>query len=438
MLRSMRAENRARKLIRATETDELTGLYNRSYFFQYIDRMHKEHPDKPCDALVVDIDQFRSVNALSGRESGDRILRALADEIRAFAEENGGIAGRSGADRFDIYCRHREDFQAVFDRLQARLDSLAPGAGIRLRMGVMPWQDRLEAAEQFEKAATACGMARGHFKEHLVIYDENVGRIEQQNQRLLNDLRRALDSYEFQVYYQPKYDIQADPPALAGAEALVRWQHPELGMLLPDAFVPLFERSGKIGDVDKYVWAEAARKIARWRVEFGLTIPVSVNLSRADLSDPELEKTLDDILSGNGLSHDALRLEVTESAYSENDDRVVLAVKNLRGRGYRVEMDDFGTGCSSLNMLSSMPVDGLKMDRNFIRNIGENKGDIQLAALIIGAAKKLNIPVTAVGVETESQLKILKDLGCELVQGFVFSRPLPPADFESDVISKAI
>lgn len=438
MLRSMRAENRARKLIRATETDELTGLYNRSYFFQYIDRMHKEHPDKPCDALVVDIDQFRSVNALSGRESGDRILRALADEIRAFAEENGGIAGRSGADRFDIYCRHREDFQVVFDRLQARLDSLAPGAGIRLRMGVMPWQDRLEAAEQFEKAATACGMARGHFKEHLVIYDENVGRIEQQNQRLLNDLRRALDSYEFQVYYQPKYDIQADPPALAGAEALVRWQHPELGMLLPDAFVPLFERSGKIWDVDKYVWAEAARKIARWRVEFGLTIPVSVNLSRADLSDPELEKTLDDILSGNGLSHDALRLEVTESAYSENDDRVVLAVKDLRGRGYRVEMDDFGTGCSSLNMLSSMPVDGLKMDRNFIRNIGENKGDIQLAALITGIAKNLNIPVTAVGVETEFQLKILKDLGCELVQGFVFSRPLPPADFESDVISKAI
>ena len=437
MARSMRAEKKAQKLIAATETDDLTGLYNRDYFFQYADRMAREHPEIPMDAIVMNIEQFHSVNALNGRGFGDQVLRTLGKEIRAVAEENGGIAGRFGADRFDIYCRHTDWYRRIFDRLQGKLDDLAPNASIRLRMGVMPGGDKTEPVQQFDMARTACSMARGHYKEHLIVFDEGIRRKELLDQRLLNDLRRALDSYEFEVYYQPKFDIQSDPPKLVSAEALIRWQHPELGLITPDEFIPLFERNGKIAEVDRYVWAQAARQIAGWQAQYGVLVPVSVNLSRVDVFDPALEGKLDRIMAEYGLPHDTLRLEVTESAYCENADQVIGVVRGLREKGYTVEMDDFGTGYSSLNMLSSMPVDVLKMDRTFIRNIDHDEKDVQLVALILGIAKSLNIPVVAEGVETETQLRLLKKLGCSLVQGFYFSRPLHPRDFEKEYLRKA-
>ena len=267
-----------------------------------------------------------------------------------------------------------------------------------------------------------------------IIFDEKVREREIYEQRLLNDLRRALDAYEFEVYYQPKYDIQSEPPKLVSAEALVRWSHPELGMIPPDDFIPLFEKNGQISMVDKYVWTEAAKQIVRWREQYGVTIPVSVNLSRVDVFDPMLEQTLDRILAEYGLDHRALKLEVTESAYTENADQVIQVVESLRRKGYEVEMDDFGTGYSSLNMLSAMPIDVLKMDRAFIRNIEHDEKDIQLVALILGIAKSLKIPVIAEGVETEEQMRLLKDLGCALVQGYYFSRPLHASDFENTFI----
>ena len=431
MVQNMRAVRRARKLISATENDDLTGLYNRNFFLQYADRMYREHPENPMDAIVLNIEQFHSVNALNGREVGDQVLRALGSEIRAVAGEAGGIAGRFEADRFDIYCRHPQGYQAIYDRLQGKLDALASNASVRLRMGVMAWQAKLEPVQMFDRARTACTMARGHYNKHLIVFDELVRDREIYEQRLLNDLRRALDSYEFEVFYQPKYDIQSDPPKLVSAEALVRWRHPELGMIPPDDFIPLFERNGQISAVDKYVWEEAAKQVARWRDQYGVTIPVSVNLSRVDVFDPALEQTLDGILKFSGLNHDSFKLEVTESAYTENADQVIQVVENLRAKGYEVEMDDFGTGYSSLNMLSAMPIDVLKMDRAFIRNIEHDDKDIQLVALILDIARNLKIPVVAEGVETEEQMKLLKELGCELVQGYYFSKPLHATDFEN-------
>ena len=436
LTRSMRAEKKAAKLITATETDELTGLYNRDYFLQYAGRMRREHPEKQMDAVVMNIDRFHAVNALNGREFGDQVLQTLGKEIHAATEETGGIAGRFEADRFDIFCPHREDYQPLYDRLQGRLDALAPSAGIRLRMGVMPWQPGMEAVQMFDRARIACGMARDSYKEHVIIFDEKMQERENYEQRLLNDLHRALNSYEFEVNYQPQYDIQSEPPKLVSAEALVRWNHPELGMIPPGDFVPLFERSGKIGEVDRYVWSEAAKQIARWRDLYGVTIPVSVNLSRVDVFDPALESALDRLLAYNNLGQGAIKLEVTESAYTGNADQVIRVVEGLRRKGFVVEMDDFGSGYSSLNMLSAMPVDVLKMDRAFIRRIGENEKDTHLVALILGIAKSLKIPVVAEGVETEEQLELLKKLGCPLVQGFYFARPLPPEEFEEEVIIK--
>lgn len=437
LIQNMRSVRKARRLIAATETDALTGLYNRDYFFEYADRMFREHPEVPMDAVVVNIEQFHSVNELHGRDFGDEVLRVLGKEILAVARENGGIGGRFGADRFDIYCRRLENYRSVYKRLQQVLTDLAPNANIRIRMGVMPWQEKVEPVQLFDRARIACGMARGHYKDRLVVFDDQVREREIYEQRLLNDLSRALDEYQFEVYYQPKFDIQAEPPRLASAEALVRWRHPELGMIPPDEFIPLFEKNGQISLVDRYVWSAAARQVVRWREHYGITIPVSVNLSRVDVFDPKLEKTLDEILLVSQLDHDTLKLEVTESAYTENADQVIRVVESLRKKGYIVEMDDFGTGYSSLNMLSAMPIDVLKMDRAFVRNIEHSEKDIQLVALILDIARNLKVPVIAEGVETGKQVELLKELGCGFVQGYFFSRPLHASEFEAKYVRKA-
>ena len=436
LARSMRSERKARKLIRLTENDELTGLYNRNYFFEYADRIYHDQPGIARDAIVVNIEQFHSINALNGRDFGDSVLRLLGSEMAKIAQENDGIAGRFGADRFDIYCKHPDDYREIFERLQNKLSDLAANVSIRIRMGVMPWDRDLEPVQQFDRARTACNMARGHYNEHLIVFDDKVHERELFDQRMLNDLRHAIDNFEFEVYYQPKYDIKGETPRLIGAEALVRWQHPELGLLSPDKFIPLFERSGKIGELDRYVWEQAARQVSRWTAQYGVTLPVSVNLSRLDIYDPTLEGTLDRIVKENGLSAGVLELEVTESAYTENPSQVVQVIKRLRERGYTVEMDDFGTGYSSLNMLSEMPVDVLKMDRYFVRNIDNSEKDDQLVSLIVGIADKLQIPVIAEGVETEAQIRKLRELGCTIVQGYYFSRPLHPGDFESEILMK--
>ena len=440
LARSYLAERKARarqQLISATEIDAMTGLYNRNFFNEYAERIFREYPNKKMDAVELNIEQFHAVNAINGRDFGNRVIRALADEIHAFLTERDGIACHSEADRFAIYCAHIEDCRALFDRLQHKLNTLRPNSVVQLRMGVMPWQKDLEPQQQLEQALVACNLARGYFKEHLVIFDDDAREREALEQRLTGDLQRALDKREFEIHYQPKYDIQCEPPKLASAEALVRWRHPELGMIPPGDFIPLFERNGQIAAVDKFVWAESACQVAAWREKYGFTVPVSVNLSRMDVFDPTLEGTLDALLRENGLARGDLKLEVTESACTESPYQVIDVIERLRRKGFEIEMDDFGSGYSSLNMLSSMPIDVLKMDRAFVGNIEHNPRDIQLVELILGIAKNLKVPVVAEGVETEAQLRILKEMGCALVQGFVFSRPLPAAEFEASIIEKA-
>ena len=433
LLRSARAEKKAgerQQLISATEFDEVTGLYNKNFFYEYAGRIFRNHPDRNMDAIVLDIEQFRSVIEINGREFGDRVLQALGREIQAFVDETKGIASRAEQDRFEIFCRHPEDYQALLDRFQGKMDELFRSASIRLRMGVMPRQEGLEPAQMFDRARSACNMVRGA-NRHLMVYNDEMRSRELYNLRLLNDLRRAVDKREFKVYYQPKYNIQCDPPRMASAEALVRWQHPELGLIPPGNFIPLFERNGQIGVVDKYVWAEAARQVAAWKEKFGVTVPVSVNLSRVDVFDPKLEEILDGLLRENGLGRGSLRLEVTESAYTENAEELIRVMERLRDKGYKIEMDDFGSGYSSLGTLSSMPVDVLKMDRSFVMNIDHNDKDFRLVELILNIARNLKMPVIAEGVETENQMTLLKNAGCDYVQGYYFSRPLPPEEFEA-------
>ena len=385
------------------------------------------------DFVALDIEQFLSVNELNGREFADNVLRTLGGEIREALDGTRGIACRVEGDRFELFCEQRKDYQTLLDRFQSKMNGLSQNANVRLRMGVMPWQEGMGTALGFNRAWMACNMVRGT-NRHLMVYNDEMRARETYNQRLLNDLRKAVERRDFKVYYQPKFNIQCDPPRLDSAEALVRWKHPELGLIPPGDFIPLFERNGQIEIIDKYVWAEAARQIAAWKEKYGVTVPVSVNLSRVDMFNPKLEDILDGLVKENGLDCHSLKLEVTESAYTENTEELLAVMARLRNKGYEIEMDDFGSGYSSLGALSSMPVDVLKMDRSFVMNIDNDEKDLRLVELILDIARNLKMPVIAEGVETESQMTLLKNAGCDFVQGYYFSRPLPPEEFEVFIV----
>ncbi len=441
LLRNARMEEKDRakqELISATEIDEFTGLYSKSYFYEYVDRMYHQNPEMPMDAILLNIVKFHSINAINGRVFGNQVLIELGNAIRSFLAENQGIAGHSESDHFGIYCAHLEDCHTLLDFLQEKLDRMSTNASIRLRMGVMPWQAGMQPIQMFENARVACSKARENLRDHLVIYDDKVREREAFEHRLLNDLQNAVENREFEVYYQPKYDIRCDPPKLVSAEALVRWRHPELGMISPGEFIPLLERNSQISLVDRFVWQEASSQISEWKKKFGVTIPISVNLSRVDVLDLTLEPTLEMLIKEYDLVRSDLKLEVTESACTENAGHFIDVIERLRKKGFEIEMDDFGAGYSSLNMLSSMPIDVLKMDKGFVSNIEHEEKDLNLVELILGIAKKLKIPVIAEGVETEIQLRLLKEMGCELVQGYYFSRPLPVEDFEKNIIKKTL
>ena len=419
-----------RQLISAAEHDPLTMLYSRNFFFEYANRIYRYHPELHMDAIVMNIEQFHSVNDLNGREFGDDILRIIGNEIRAFLAETDGIAARFDADRFNIYCLHQDDYEALLDRFQNKVNSVSHNVNIQIRMGVKPWIEGVEPILMFDRAGAACNMVRGDYQRPLMIYNEDMRMRELHDRRLLNDLRTAVEEKQFKVYYQPKYDIRCDPPKLTSAEALIRWSHPELGMISPGEFIPLFEGNGLISKVDLYVWHEAARQIAEWKEKFGVDLSVSVNLSRSDVFDSTLVDRLIALVNDNSLHFKNLKLEITESAYTENAKQLLDIVARLREVGFEIEMDDFGSGYSSLNMLSSMPIDVLKMDMKFVRNIEVSETDRKLVSLILDIAKYLDVTVVAEGVETDGQLEILQNSGCDFVQGYYFSRPLPADEFE--------
>ncbi len=419
-----------RQLISAAEHDKLSMLYTRNFFMEYAERIFQYHPELHMDAVVINIEQFHSINALNGRSFGDRVLQVIGEEINAFLAGTEGIASRFEADRFAIYCMQQPDYRALLNRFQDRVNRLTRKVSIRLRMGVRTWQKGVEPLTMFDHARAACNRVRGDFQNPLMFYDDDMRMKELLNQRLLNDLHSAADERQFKVFYQPKYDIQADPPRLASAEALIRWKHPELGMISPGEFIPLFEGNGLISVVDNFVWKEAAAQITAWKEKYGFTLPVSVNVSRADVFDPTLVERLAELVESNGLDYGSIKLEVTETAYADDANQVLDVIRRLRERGFEIEMDDFGSGYSSLNMLSDMPVDVLKMDMKFIRNIESSETDRKLVTLILDIAKFLDVSVVAEGVETEGQLAILRSGNCDLVQGYFFSRPLPPEEFE--------
>ena len=422
-----------RKIIHSTERDPLTGLYNREFFFSYAEQYDQHHRDTPMDAIVLDINRFGIINERYGRAYADEVLRRVGEKAREMVHDEGGIVCRREADIFLVYCPHREDYKAILDNASMGLAGEQNANNrVRLRMGVYSNVDKsLELERRFDRAKIASDSVRNSFTRNIGVFDDTLHKAEMYSEQLIEDFPKAVEEGQFKVFFQPKYNITGDKPYLAGTEALVRWQHPELGMISPGVFIPLFEENGLIQDLDHYVWRQTARQIRIWKDEIGYTVPVSVNVSRVDMYDANIVYSLLDILEESKLEAGDLHLEVTESAYAEDAEQIIETVKRLRSMGFLVEMDDFGTGYSSLNMLSSLPIDVLKLDMQFIRTAFGQEKDTHMLEIIIEIARHLSAPVVAEGVETEEQVKALKEIGCDLVQGYFFSPPVPAEKFAS-------
>lgn len=420
------------KIIHATEFDKLTLLYSPDFFFEYASQFDQRFPDKEMDALVVNFTRFHLLNQLKGRNFGDKILTAIADGIRKILLKTGGIAGRNEADFFYMYVPHQEDYKIILETINKALSSLLKPSEIRLRLGVYSDVERIfSLTQRFDHALQACNSLRTKTTgtSDICIYDEKMAEKEVFDAHLLQDFEAAIEQKQFKVNYQPKFNIKGEKPVLCSAEALVRWIHPELGFVRPDLFIPLFEENGLVTKLDRYVWEESAKQIRRWKDELGLTIPVSVNVSRVDIAAPDMTDFITKIVKENGLSPSEYMLEITESAYTSDSKHIIEVVEKLRSLGHKIEMDDFGSGYSSLNMLTSMPIDALKMDKAFIRNIQPGNKEMELVNLVLKIAQTLGVPVIAEGVETEEECRLLKQAGCDIIQGYYFSKPLPPEDF---------
>lgn len=420
------------RLIQATENDFLTGLYTSDYFYEYGKFYDLHHPDDEMDAIAVDFSHFHLLNELHGQETGNQVLKKIADGIKNVISEKGGIACRYDADTFYVYTKHGAEYITLLSKITEKLSSVLSSQEIRIRIGV--YSDKkheLNFRSRFDRALQACNGLRNKVDTAFAIYDEEMHQQQLFNARLLQDFESAIKERQIKVYYQPKYNILGEIPLLSSCEALVRWIHPELGFINPEVFIPLFEENGLVQKLDRYVWKEAAAQMHKWNEAYGVILPVSVNVSRIDISSPDLADFICKTVNENKISPKDFLLEITESAYTENFQQIIDTVNILRKKGFKIEMDDFGAGYSSLNMLTTLPIDVLKLDKGFINNISKGNREMRMVEMILDIARFLKVPVIAEGVETKEQVELLKHAKCDVIQGYYFSKPLPPEDFNS-------
>ena len=424
-----------RQIISSTERDELTGLFTIEYFYRYGNQFDKIYPSADRDALCFDINHFHVLNERFGIAKGDEILKCIAHRLEEEFNDSGCFVCRKAADTFLVYCPHKDDYSDAVEKVSAVIEEL--GTAVKVRVGVYSLCDKkLDIHARFDRAKIAADKIRNNYSVFISNFDEALIDAELYAEQLVEEFPKALAEKQFQVYFQPKYDIRGDKPVLSSAEALVRWSHPTLGMISPGKFIPLFEEDGLIAQLDEFVWRRTAETIAGWKKRLGISVPVSVNLSRAEMYDPGLIDMMEKITGDNGITPKDMYLEITESAYVSDSDQIVDRVKTLREHGFFIEMDDFGSGYSSLNMISELPVDALKLDMMFIRSAFAKTNDTRMISIVIDIADYLGIPVIAEGVETEEQYLALKKLGCAIIQGYYFSNPVPAAEFEKFLLDK--
>lgn len=410
------------------ERDTLTGLYSFNFFTKKVTEVIQTNQGKRYFVVFANISRFKLVNELFGRAEGDRLLNFIGKIMLDTFDDN-AICGHAGADNFFILMNSERYSEAVIKSIVKKLKSYTIPINIVMRFGVYMVDDISMSIDKIcDRAKLAVDTFEGNYDSFINYYDDSIREKLLREQMITNAMTKAVDERQFVVYYQPKFDLSSE--CVIGAEALVRWKHPEYGFLSPGEFIPIFEKNGFISELDYYVWDCVCQKIASWMETGHVLMPISVNVSRVDLYNPKLPQLLFDLVNKYKIPIQYLHLEITESAYTDNAKQMIDIVNQIRKLGFVIEMDDFGTGYSSLNMLSDLPIEILKLDMSFLKNnVGRSSGR-SVIQFVINLAKWLGLFVVAEGVETQEQAIFLRNMGCDYAQGYYYSKPVEDSDFE--------
>ena len=403
-----------------SERDPVTGLYTKLKFYQKVRHMLTEAVGEKFAFVRIDIDRFKMINNFYGIKEGDKVLLAIAKEL---------IRISSVFDYF-VYAYREENIELLVNDLQINLKKVNKDYNIKVSCGVYVINDyNMDVSEMYDRAYLAAKTCKGKFVQNVAYYDESMIEDMRQEQFVINAVNKAIEEEQFVVYLQPKVNLVTGKPY--GAEALVRWMHPKQGMIAPGEFIPIYERNGIIGRLDQYMWKSVCKLLRRWIDEGRNPDPISVNVSRVNIYNPHLVEILNKLITEYRIPPQLLNLEITESAFMEDQALVMKTMKRLHNLGFKIMMDDFGSGYSSLNVLKDMDVDYLKIDMKFLQQDDEfnGKGEKVLTS-VVRMAKWLHLPSIVEGVETEEQVDFLKCIGCEYAQGFYYAKPMPVVDYE--------
>ncbi|MDP2809598.1 MAG: EAL domain-containing protein [Rhodocyclaceae bacterium] len=417
-------------------TDPLTGVGNRLGLEHHLIETLHDHPDEPFALMLVDLDDFKQVNEALGIPAGDRVLLITSSRMLGCLKDSDWVA-RPGGDEFFIVLhgvdRH-ETAARIGNRIVAAIgepldlhDDAPVSLGASIGITLYP-ADGANMATLLRNAEFALKRAKAAGGDGLQFFDTGMVTAAEQRHRLETDLRKSIQRNELRLFYQPIIDLAEN--RLAGAEALIRWQHPERGLVPPDDFIPLAEETGFIREMGLWVMEEACRQLALWQAE-GRQMYLSINVSARQIPDALPVGTLLDAMERHGLEPRSLALEITEGVLLSDVNKGVAWLKELREAGFRTYLDDFGTGYSSLSYLKRFPVDTVKVDKSFVREMSEDSSDLALVNAVIAMARALGMTVVAEGVENAAQLALLRTMGCRYGQGYHFSKPVPAADFHN-------
>jgi diguanylate cyclase (GGDEF)-like protein/PAS domain S-box-containing protein len=414
--------------------DFLTDLPNRSLLHDRLDvalAQARRHGHLVA-ALFVDLDRLKVVNDTLGHAAGDEMLREAATRLASCTREGDTVA-RLGGDEFMVVLPNLSDARSAAAAAQKILDSLAPPTQLKgqevcvsasIGVSLFP-ADAADAEALIRNADAAMYSAKRYGGDNYQFYTADLNVQVQERLAIEQGLRNAEQRNELYLLYQPKIDLESG--SIIGVEALLRWQHPSLGLVSPERFIPVAEETGLIIPIGEWVLRTACERIRTWR-DLGIELPVAVNLSACQFRQRNLAETIHRILSETGVPPQCLEIEITESDVMENAESAIATLDDLKSQGISISVDDFGTGYSSLSYLKRFPLDVLKIDRSFVRDIAVDSDDAAIVEAIIALARSLDIKVVAEGVETEDQMAFLNRAGCNFAQGYLFSAPVSPEE----------
>ncbi len=428
--------NRVNSLIRLRESttflhylerDSLTGLYTKEFFYQRVGQYLRERPEDECVMFVTDIIGLKVINENYGIETGDDILKQLGDlyqKLSCFL-----FCGRVEGDKIAGFLR-ADDLEMLLDYIKEnRHKQQFPVSNVIIKYGYyrIRKNTNLEPQGMYDRALLALTKIKSVYGVYISEYDDEVRKDLLLQRQIVESAEKALQDNQFTIYFQPKVNVRQEK--INGAEALVRWIHPDIGFMNPADFISVFEKNGFIKKLDYYVWKEVCRSLRTWKQRGLKLVPISVNVSRRDFEDPYLAESIIAIADHYQVDHSLLHVEITESSYSDAPHRIAETVHKFHDAGFVVELDDFGSGYSSMVALNDLDVDVLKLDMSIVQK-DDPKSEQSVLGFSMQLARMLQLKTVAEGVETKKQAERIAALGGDYIQGYYYFKPLPKDEFE--------